>query len=343
MIVVYSSSDFFAPITGISILSLLETNQDADEIVFYMIDNGISTENRMKLQSMVEAHGREIVFVPQPDLSNKLNIRLDVGRWHISTFFRLFLCSILPEHIHRCIFLDSDTLVRRSLKELWEMELEGHIAAAVDDCRSDDYKKELGAPSSGTYTNNGVLLIDLKQWRERNVEKAFVDYIVSCNGNITYVDQGVFNGVLGGSGLVREIHPKYNALTIFFCFSYDELMRLRKPQRAMSWLMFDEAVKDPCILHFQSCFMSRGRPWNPGNDHPFLQEYLRCKERSPWKDMPLYPDNQKLLKIWMTRVLRRMPRGLMIAVMSVLHTKVYPLVRVYKGKLRSKIDRQKKV
>ena len=337
MIVVYSSSDYFAPITGISILSLLETNRDADELLIYLIDNGISPENRRRLENMVQSHGREIVFVPRPDLTERLDIELDVGRWHISTFFRLFLCSILPQSVRRCIFLDSDTLVRHSLRELWEMELGGHIAAAVDDCRSDDYKTELGAPASGTYTNNGVLLIDLQRWRDQQVEKDFLDYIIRHDGSITYVDQGVFNGVLGGSGLVREIHPKYNALTILFCFSYDELMRLRKPQRPMSRQTYEETVTDPCILHFQSCFMSSGRPWNPGNDHPFVQEFLARRACSPWRDMPLYPDDQKLLKRWMTRAAKRMPRRLMIAVMSLLHTKVYPLIRVIKKNLcRSK-------
>ena len=334
MIVVYSSSDYFAPITGISILSLLETNQDADELLIYLIDNGISPENRGRLERMVHAHGREIVFVPQPDLTQRLDVSLDVGRWHISTFFRLFLCSILPLSVQRCIFLDSDTLVRHSLRELWEMDLGSHIAAAVDDCRSDYYKTELGAPASGTYTNNGVLLIDLQRWRDQQVEKHFLDYIVRHNGSITYVDQGVFNGVLGGSGLVQEIHPKYNALTVLFCFSYDELMRLRRPQRPMRRQTYDEAVQDPCILHFQSCFMSRGRPWNPGNDHPFVQEFLACRERSPWRDMPLYPDNQKLLKKWVTRIAGLLPRRLMIAGMSLLHTKVYPLIREFKGNLR---------
>lgn len=332
MVVVYSSSDYFAPITGISILSLLESNHDSDNLTIYLVDNGISAENRLHLQHMVQEHGREIIFVPQPDLTARLKTELNIGRWHISTFFRLFLCSILPDSVHRCIFLDSDTLVRHSLRDLWEMELGEHIAAAVNDCRSDDYKTELGAPASGTYTNNGVLLIDLKQWRERDVENAFLDYIASRNGNITYVDQGVFNGVLGGSGLVKEIHPKYNALTIFFCFSYDELMRLRKPRSPMSRQEFEESLNDPWILHFQSCFMSRGRPWNPHNDHPFVQEFLQCKERSPWKTMPLYPDNQKLLKRWMTWAAKHMPRRIMISVMSLLHTKVYPFVRVLKGK-----------
>lgn len=82
------------------------------------------------------------------------------------------------------------------MREFWETDLEDKIVAAVDDCRSDRYKTELNLPCDSTYTNNGVLLIDLKSWREMNVEKDFLDFIIAHNGDITYVDQGVLNGVL---------------------------------------------------------------------------------------------------------------------------------------------------
>lgn len=123
-------------------------------------------------------------------------MEIEVGRWNISTFFRLFLCTILPDDIDRCIYLDCDTVIRHSLKEFWETDLGDKVVAAVDDCRSDRYKAELNLDSNSTYTNNGVLLIDLKSWREMNVEKEFLDFIIAHNGDITYVDQGVLNGVL---------------------------------------------------------------------------------------------------------------------------------------------------
>lgn len=196
MNVVYSSSDSYAPIAGVSIMSLLHNNTDADEINIYMIDNNISDENKKRFENMVDKFGRNIVFIPRPDLNKMAGVDIEVGRWNISTFFRLFLCTILPDNLDRCIYLDCDTVVRHSLREFWETDLEDKIVAAVDDCRSDRYKTELNLPCDSTYTNNGVLLIDLKSWREMNVEKDFLNFIIAHNGDITYVDQGVLNGVL---------------------------------------------------------------------------------------------------------------------------------------------------
>ena len=63
MNVVYSSSDSFAPIAGVSIMSLLHNNTDADEINIYMIDNNISDENKKRFENMVDKFGRNIVFI----------------------------------------------------------------------------------------------------------------------------------------------------------------------------------------------------------------------------------------------------------------------------------------
>ena len=63
MNIVYSSSDSYAPIAGVSIMSLLHNNTDADEINIYMIDNNISDENKKRFENMVDKFGRNIVFI----------------------------------------------------------------------------------------------------------------------------------------------------------------------------------------------------------------------------------------------------------------------------------------
>lgn len=332
MNIVYSSSDSFSPIAGVSITSLLMNNTDTDEINIYLIDNDISEENKQKFVELVNKYHRNLVFIPKPDLNKQAGLTVDVGRWNISTFFRLFLCTILPKDIDRCIFLDSDTVIRHSLKELWEIKLNGKAVAAVDDCRSDRYKTELGLPTTSTYTNNGVMLIDLKLWREMNVEKEFIDFIIAHNGDITYVDQGVLNGVLAKKGLVKVIHTKYDAMTIFFDFNYKELLKVRKPEHHLSKKEYNETVTDPYIIHFTSCFYSGTRPWNEQNSHPFRGDYLHYKSLSPWIDSPLEPDTRKKAKKLMTKTCNIMPKGLMIASISLVHSKLYPMVRTLKGK-----------
>ena len=50
MDILYSSSDSYAFLTGISILSLLENNRECDAIHIYIMDNHISDINKNKLR-----------------------------------------------------------------------------------------------------------------------------------------------------------------------------------------------------------------------------------------------------------------------------------------------------
>lgn len=332
MNIVYSSSDFFAPITGVSMQSLFFNNQDAQQLNVYLIDNNISEENKKKFFELADRYNRKLYIIPKPDLDKKAGLQIDVGRWNISTFFRLFLCTILPDDVDRCIFLDGDTIVRHSLKELWEMDLQGKAVGAIDDCRSDFYKKDLGLTSENTYTNNGVMIIDLKIWRKIDVEKEFLEFIVAHNGNTTYVDQGVLNGVLSKRKLVKVIHTKFNVMTVFFDFNYKDLLKIRRPETHLSEEEYNEAVENPYVVHFTSCFRSATRPWNEKNDHPYGEEYKKYKAMSPWKDTPALPDDRKFVKKVMTKACNILPKGLMIAIISMVHSKLYPMMRAMKSK-----------
>ena len=48
MNVVYSSSDSYSMVAGISMYSLLENNQSVDELNIFLIENGMSQENKDK-------------------------------------------------------------------------------------------------------------------------------------------------------------------------------------------------------------------------------------------------------------------------------------------------------
>ena len=48
MDIVYSSSDSYCEIAGISMLSLLEHNKNVKDLNLYLIDNGISDKNKEK-------------------------------------------------------------------------------------------------------------------------------------------------------------------------------------------------------------------------------------------------------------------------------------------------------
>ena len=149
MDIVYSSSDSYCEIAGISILSLLEHNRNVKELNLYLIDNQISAENKQKLEGMIASFGRTLTYLAHPDIEKRSATEINVGRWNISTFYRLFLPSMLPETVKKVLFIDCDTLVMQDLTPLWEMDMGDKWLYGVDDCRGGCLPHQFGASADG--------------------------------------------------------------------------------------------------------------------------------------------------------------------------------------------------
>ena len=328
MNIVYSSSDTYAELCGISLISFLINNKDSKNIRVFIIDNDISDTNKENLRSIADEYKCELVFIPKPDPEKIIHSKIYTGRWNIGTFFRLYLASILPSDVDRVIYLDCDMIIRKSLKDVYELDIGNCLVAGVDDCRSDLYRIDIGEQPGQLYINNGFMLLDLKKWREQNIEEKVNEFIADRQGDCTYMDQAPLNGILGKDNLVYELEAKYNAQRIFFDFTYKQLLRLRKPKRHLSEEEYNEAVNDPVIVHFTPVFITGTRPWQVKDKHKFTPEYLHYKSLSPWKDVPLRKDDRKLPKKIMTVICKITPKCIMIPIMSYLHAKWYPKKRI---------------
>jgi len=336
MDVVYSSSDAYSEIAGVSIVSLLENNVEEHDINIYIIDNGISETNKKNLSNIVRAYSKNIIFINGFDIEKKINTKINVGRWHISTFYRLFLDSILPKEIEKVIYIDCDTLVLGSLSKIWNMPMDGNYVMGADDCRGSAYRDNIGLEKKQIYINNGFILIDLQSWRDNNIEKLYQDFIKKYNGDITYMDQGVLNGVLGNIHKIGLLPVNYNVQTVFFDFTYKQISTYRRAVWKYSEKEIKNGITDPIIIHFTSCFLSGTRPWNKENNHPFRPSYLQYKAMTPWKNDVLWDDNRKKSKKIMTKMCKMLPISFVVCCISIIHSKIYPFVRNMKNMINMK-------
>lgn len=328
MNIVYSSSDIYSEIAGISLTSLYENNKRLKEIRTFIIDNDISEINKERLRKTAKRYGRELTFVSKVDLESLTGTSIYTGRWNIGTFFRLYLSSILPKEIEKVIYLDCDTIIRHSLEDVYNIDLGDCSVAGVDDCRSDLYRVEIGCNPGTIYINNGFMVVNLKKWREERIEERFTKFIRDRKGDCTYMDQAPLNGILGPTNQIYELPAKYNAQRIFFDFTYKQLLRLRKPKHYLSEEEYDEATRDPIVVHFTPVFISGSRPWQKKDSHKFTFEYRYYKEMSEWKEEPLRKDDRKTAKKIMTILCKICPNFIMIPIMSYLHATWYPKKRI---------------
>ena len=157
---------------------------------------------------------------------------------HISkaTYYRLFVASILPEEITSIVYLDSDAVTIGSIRDLFEFSLTGLIAAADHMSPSNAFR--LWGGLSGNYFQAGVMLADLKRWRENRMEEVFKRILLNEADRILWWDQDVLN---------IAFENDWQRLPIWFNFSRE--VRIAIPEA--------DAKENCCYLHLDGS----SKPW----------------------------------------------------------------------------------
>lgn len=201
---------------------------------------------------------------------------------NLTTYFRLVIQDKLPD-IDKVIYLDCDTIVNGSLKELWNTEMGDYAVAGVRDRVNDSIRlyNRLRYPIHDGYINAGVLLINLKKWREFHVFDRAKEIVKAMPKALKNHDQDIINILFHDS---KQILPfRYNLLEYYL---YVE-----------EWLYLDrkyypeiiDACQNPSIIHF--CMPQK--PWHYECINPFKDLYYKYRKMTPWPEVELTHKVQK--------------------------------------------------
>lgn len=161
---------------------------------------------------------------------------------HMS-FARYFIPQFVEED--KVLYLDSDTIVTRSLNELFEIELGDKLLAAA--------KVVYGLEDR---FNSGVLLVNNKLWKEENIQATLIEITDRDHETLLESDQTVFNRVAGERYIVLD--DTYN-----FQVGYDRIAE----ERQQYFILEMSTDPLPAIIHY----LSGDKPWN-------LRSFSRLRE-----------------------------------------------------------------
>lgn len=321
MNILYFSSDLFARVTAVSIVSLLENNKDADFIKIYYVDDGISDDTKSELLKITKRYGRSLNFIPAPDPNEIFQFPFE-NRYQLGhSYMRMCVGSLLPDSVERILVLDSDTLVVGNLSELWQMKMNGMILAGVADCFNlKAYSKRFLMTENDIYCNAGMFLINLKEWRYYNVENKIRNVIKEHNGNIFFFEQTLMSSVCKGK--IIKLKPNFNCYTSMYAFTHKNVIRWRRPINYYSEEEVHNALKYPSIIHFTRNFYMTSRPWVEGCEHPMTSRYLEYKKMTPWPSAE--KDSRNLKKRIEHKLLHCIPQSILAYIICVLYNEIRP-------------------
>lgn len=274
--VLYSTDSNYAPHAAASIYSLLDNNKDFEKIKIYIIDDKISEECKAKFYKMISGFSNaDLTFYPFENLKPKLQIK---ESWFAMVGYARLMLSEIAD-IERMLYIDCDTIINDSLKELWETDIEGYCIGGVQDNPSLYALENIGMDENDRYINSGVMLINLKKWRDDNIEEKIIQMLKDHNGSVLHHDQGIVNGVCKNS--IKIIHPKFNTMSQFFLMNAKQMKSLSDVKNYYTQDDLDEAIKNPVIIHYINKFYNR--PWFKSCSHPLKDLYIENLSKTPFK------------------------------------------------------------
>ncbi len=273
MNIVYVANEKYVEYLCISLISLLENNKG--DLNIYIISIGITDKSKNILKDSAKIYSKSLEIIEFYDIQDKFDYKPDVSRFDISALGRLFLSDLLPKSVEKIIYLDCDTIILKNIEGLYNIDLKDKLLGAViEPTIYPELKIDIGIYEDVNYYNSGVLLIDLKKYRDTDAKKIVLTYLESINDYCLFTDQDAINGAF--LHRIKVISPKYNFITNYRYWKYKDLVSLSKGYKIIPKKVFEAAKRNPYILHFAG----DERPWNRWNLNYYRKYYFKYKRKS---------------------------------------------------------------
>ena len=184
----------------VTVASALKSLNSEAEITIHFLNGGISERTRIRLNKICATLHKNCSWN---------NIAINEGTFQeftpgpgnsLMTYARLLMGTLLKD-IDKAIYIDVDFLVLKDLQQLWERDMQGKIAWACEDISIPVLDGETPVPVSENeknwpYFNSGFLVIDLKKWRDTNIEKKSLE--LGLINKSVLGDQAILNYLFRG-------------------------------------------------------------------------------------------------------------------------------------------------
>lgn len=309
----YACDDNYEMLTAISMLSLLENNPNTANYIILILGDNLSAKTKDHFAEMAKAHNCEIKICNVRDDLDYLKVngcRSNVANNSLSTYSRLFFEKHVPDEVERLLYIDSDTIVNSDISFLYNFNLNEDVMAAVWDFIPVKYNRILGIDTDNHYVNAGVLLIDVKKWKNGKYQDKIVNHLTQYFGKYCFCDQDIINIVLEGK--IAKLPPEYNFFPQFQQFTPAQVRCLIDADETQYYTDAEliNAKKCPRIIHYVSGAVC-GQPWIKGNSNELSYIWDSWLEKSIYKGY--IKKRKKFGKRVITRTLYRvLPRNVFV-------------------------------
>ncbi len=186
----YACDEGFIKYAAVSLHSMMVNASPDYHYSVYVLHTGISAETQQKMLRLSNDHF-DVIF---SDVSERLHAITDVlpvrDYYSNTTYFRMFIAEMFPEY-DKVIYIDGDTIVQGDISELYFTELGEswigacHEQAMVQTDHYGAYAEKVVGVSRHNFFNAGLLLINAKMFREKEILRRFADRLAEYSFVVT--------------------------------------------------------------------------------------------------------------------------------------------------------------
>lgn len=259
---VLAADEAFTVPLAVTVASAVRSADDLDDVEIHVLGHGIDVAGR----DLVTRAADGAATIEWHGIRGEQFADLPTGHLSPAAYYRLLIPELID--VDRAIYLDSDILVRSSLRPLVELPLGECPAAAARNLtvpflaspRGLTGWQEIGLAPDAPYFNSGVLVMDLERWRERAVSERALEYARRFEDGISFADQDALNAALSAEW--RELDPIWNQQPLIFDDRSGAYVVLSPDQvRA--------GRESPAVVHF----VGPDKPWLEGCQRPWVDEW----------------------------------------------------------------------
>ena len=178
----FATDDNYLPFLTITLQSMYENSSRDYDYKMYVLHSGVRKEYYDAVMEYSKPHF-EIEFVdvtaPLKEIAEHLHMR---DYYTCTTYFRVFIAEMFPQY-DKALYLDCDTVILGDISELYNYDLGDNLigGAPCEGVNSfevyKNYVRELGGVNPDTFFNAGVILMNLKAFREEGFYEQFADLL----------------------------------------------------------------------------------------------------------------------------------------------------------------------
>lgn len=177
----FAIDDNYVKFFAVALKSIMDKADKSYVYNIHILNTGLSKQNKQDIIDLASENKNFNIYFNDvtakiKHLAGQMQLR---DYYTLTTYYRLFIQSMFPEY-DKAIYLDSDLVCVQDISIYYNIDISNYLLAATadetvyTDKNFSEYSEQVVSVPRNEYFNAGILLMNLKKFREQDLQSNFI-------------------------------------------------------------------------------------------------------------------------------------------------------------------------